>query len=336
MSSLNPAANTPKRRIRNQKNLVYKGEKYVIDFDLLKHYSDDIYNNEDKYKNTNDINIPEELNEVNDSTITTFIKFIHNEHINEDINDSNIFGLRQLCNHFEVPELKDLVEGYISQNPNLVFQTILHKLASYQGIQFNADDEKSVSLHFFDFIDNENMLTIPVPVMYRILNNYDLKVNNLNESDSNRVLDFLFKYLKKNGKKSSVLFSIIDIQQSKIELIPTLLNEYSDVFDFNMINPKLGIKTIQKLLDEITRLKLDFSTKIEKMNLTINKQKEDYLNLSTKISNLTNLFNQQKETNETRFNQIDAKFNGQNGIDSKIQNIETNLIQQTKIIQTNE
>lgn len=332
MSSSNPGTSSPKRRIRNQKNLVYKGKKYVIDFDLLKHYSDAIYNHEEDYKNTNDINIPEELNEVNDSVITLFIKFIHNEHISEDINDSNVLGLRQLCNHYDVPELKEIVEKYISQNPNLVFQTFLLKLTSNQGIQIDTEEEKNVSHNFFDFIDNELMLRIPVPTMYRILNNYDLKMSDLNENESKRLLNFLFKYLRENGKRASALFSTIDIQRSRIELIPTLLNEYSDVFDFNMINPKLGIKTIRELLDEITNLKLNFSTKIEEMNRIINKQREDY-------SNLSNLLNQQisyQRSNEKRFEQIEARLNGQNGIIEKVNNLETNLIQQNKTIQSNE
>lgn len=184
--------------------------------------------------------------------------------------------------------MKNIISRYISDNPNLSLQSILVKLSSNKEIDSN--DEKIISSHFFNFIDNEQMLKIPVPVLYRIINHYEFKINELNESDSNKLLNFLLKYLKENGKEASILFSTIDIQRSRIDLIQTLLSdEYSDKFDFYMLNPKMGINTIRELLNEITKMKLEFSTKIDEMNKTIEKQKDNYSKLSSQIAGLTQL-----------------------------------------------
>ena len=292
------------RRVRKQKNLVYKDKKYPIYFDLLSHYSDFFYNNEDDYKDLDDIVLTEEPIEITDESLNIFVRFCQSEHVEGDINDSNVFGIKQLADHYEVIDLKNIISRYISDNPNLSLQSILVKLSSNKEIDSN--DEKIISSHFFNFIDNEQMLKIPVPVLYRIINHYEFKINELNESDSNKLLNFLLKYLKENGKEASILFSTIDIQRSRIDLIQTLLSdEYSDKFDFYMLNPKMGINTIRELLNEITKMKLEFSTKIDEMNKTIEKQKDNYSKLSSQIAGLTQLVNDQIYIQNSKIHLLD-------------------------------
>ncbi|KAK8892573.1 hypothetical protein M9Y10_029810 [Tritrichomonas musculus] len=313
IESFNPA----KPIIRLTKNIIFKGKEYPIDFSLLKKYSNYFYNKKTHFKSINNIFIQFDDHDICEESIPIFIACCHNEPF--QITDKTAFSLHQLSIRYEVPELQKLTEEYIKTNQkNQLFQSILSKISE------NPENEETIALQFIENIDNEQLLSLPIPVLYRILNNYSLDFNSLNSNDQNRLIDFLFRILSKRGKEASVLFANIEFTKERIELISRLLNEYSGIFDFNMLNPKFLMKTIKELLGEVTKLKTNFSNKFSFVNelieskkeMEIEIQKRDKLidQLNTEKVDLTLLINDIKNQNENdkkiqlKINQLSESF----------------------------
>lgn len=305
-----------KPHLRSQKNLIFKGKKYVIDFDEFKKYSNFFYTRRKEYKLIDDIDLSDEEIEINDDSFQNFINCCLNRKF--EINKSNIFALHQLAHHYDVPVLIQVIQEYILNHPDLSIQASLLNLVQNKE-NSKQEDEKNVSNHFLQIIQNDKFLSyalsLQISVLYRILNNYDLI---LNETNQNQILNFLLKYLRKHGSKASVLFSNIDIKNSSIDLLSRLLNDYSDVFDFSMLNSKNLVKTTSKLLSEINALKIDFSVKLDQMNQSFEKQQNENRNLISQISKLTEL--------------IECQNGQQNELKIKLNEYETKLLQQNKKI----
>lgn len=78
--------------------------------------------------------------------------------------------------------------------------------------QHSIDDqkvEKQILKNLNKYLNDPLLLLVPVPFMYRIIENY----HNKNDSD---LIQFMFNYLEKQGRKSSVLFSLIDLKNDQI------------------------------------------------------------------------------------------------------------------------
>lgn len=266
--------------IRYNKNFVYKGTKYPIDFNLIKNNSNYFYERRDEYENIEDIQLTEELVGISEDSIPSFISSCHVDSF--EINNSNVFSLYQLSIKYEVPSLISLTEEFIkTHDKNLIFQSIQYK-CQLQNKNSNEetnpisleDDENYIANNFFDYIDNEQLFNLPISILYRIINNPKLDINQLNETNKNRFIDFLFKCLDKYKKKASVLFLNIDLENQRISIFSKLINEYSNIFDFNMISPKFLMKTTTDLLSELTQLKYNYSNSISQINQLL-KQIED-------------------------------------------------------------
>lgn len=95
-------------------------------------------------------------------------------------------------------------------------------------------DEEIIVSNFFEFINNTQLLDLPIPVLYRILHHPKLNLNKLNEEKQNQIYEFLFKCLDKFKKDGSVLFSNLnlDINHTKFDILNRLIKDYSDIFDF--------------------------------------------------------------------------------------------------------
>lgn len=159
--------------IRPDKNFVYKHKKYPIDFSMIKKYSNYFYNERKNYKGIKDI--PLQLNgfEVCEESIPIFIACCQNQPF--DITNSTVFSLYQLSNQFDVPELNKLSNEYIQKNHNnLVLQSIKFKLEN-QNSEVNFDlskEEDVISSHFFEYINDEQLVSLPIQILYRIINGH--------------------------------------------------------------------------------------------------------------------------------------------------------------------
>lgn len=259
--SQNEHINPIKPPIRANKNFIYKGKKYPIYFSMVKMYSNYFYKNKVHYKSIEDIELKPDNYEIVDEAIPMFIACCQNEPF--DINDSNIFSLYQLSIQYDVPVLNKLTSQYINKNQKqLIFQSILYKL-QYSNVNIDLSAEEDlIASNFFDYIKDEQLVSLPVNVLYRIINNQQLKINSMDLTKQGQFIDFLFKCLDKHQREASILFLNLDIENERIGVLTQLLNRYSNIFDFNFINSKYLSKSASFLLNELQKLKIEFTSKI--------------------------------------------------------------------------
>ena len=123
---------------RNNKNFVYNGKKYPINFDSIKNNSNYFYNNWEDFKDE-DIELQTEIG-IEEDTINSFINCCENKKF--EVNDLNIFHLDYLSKKYDVPELAKITKEYLSKpNTNLAFQSLLFKYHFKKNQNSNSGDE---------------------------------------------------------------------------------------------------------------------------------------------------------------------------------------------------
>lgn len=271
--------------LQKDKNFTYKGKSYPIDFALLTRRSLFFYEKQNEFHNLANIEIHDNGIDITEDAIQYFISFCQFEQNEISITSSNVFSIRQLAIEYNVPGLIKLTNDYITDNnKDLVIQSLHH---NHQNNQPDEVDEDYISAHFFDYINDSRLIKLPIPVLYRILNNIQ-KINEMDHDHQNQTFEFMFKCLDEHKKPASVLFQNCNFIDAHSEILNRLLNEYKNIFDFNMINAETIIKKIPEMLNEINKIKLEHS---DFLNNVQNK-----LDLfQTKIDNLTNLIQVQNE-----------------------------------------
>lgn len=260
--------------LRTDKNLVFKGNKYPIDFNILSRFSDYFYKNQREFENMENIelyispDIPEEA-------FMNFILCCQNSKF--AINNSIIFPLYQLSIQYEVAYLLTETQNYIRKNhKELVFHLISfknqlksenvelsQKIESIEGSQIEED---IISSHFFEYTNDIRLVQLPIPILFRIIKKSDLSFDSMSEEIQMNFFDFLFKCLDEHGKQASTLFSDIDFSKVKIDVFSRLQNDYSEKFDFKMIDSKSlfiicmrQAKELNELKDEIEKERIEHS-----------------------------------------------------------------------------
>lgn len=267
--------NAIKPPIRVNKNLVYKGKTYPIDFSLFKKYSNYFYANKDKFKSIKDIELQLDNYEVTENDILMFIACCQSEPF--EITDTNVFPLQQLSIQYEVSELNNFTSIYINKNKKtLIFQSLLYRMQNQNSmVNFDlSNDEKIIASNFFEYINDDQLISLPISVLYRIINDEALNLKTMDSTHQDQLFEFLFKCLDKHKKPGSVLFLNIDLETERIDLLTRLLRDYSNIFDFNLINPKLLAKNASYLLNELNKLKIEYSQKCSDFESENQKQKE--------------------------------------------------------------
>lgn len=270
--------------IQNIKYFVFKDEKYPVDFDKLKKNSKYFYRNQKQFKQIYDVSILDEADEklitISDKAIQAFISSCQNEPA--QINLSDVIPLQYLSYKYEFPNLISVTEKCIQENSDkLIFQSLLFKLSLRPNSKtfsiptnfFNTrNEEEIISDHFNDYLKDDQMLSLPIPVLYRIFNLCHSKHERQFNENSNDVIEFLFKCLDKYGEAASILFSYVDFKKQSIGVVNRLIQNYSDKFNFNFINSTL-LKTTIQLTSEVTKIKEEFSSLIYQMK---QKQEEEF------------------------------------------------------------
>lgn len=313
--------------IRANKNFIYKNKKYPIDFILVAQNSNYFFSRRDQYDEIHDIVLPEEHITISEDSIHCFISSCQNEFF--DINDSNVLSLHHLSIKYEVPCLLNLTDQYIKEHDkSLIFQSIQYKYELQNSEETNVlnsleNDENTIAINLFDYIDNEQLVNLPIPVLYRIINNPRLDFDQLNQTNKKQLIDFLFKCLKRHKKEASVLFVNLNLENQRVEIFSKLINEYSDVFDFSMINSKFLMKTTTDLLSELSQLKQNYSNSISQIEqlfeqLKSEKQKQQELKDSLKkflqeqLKNEHDKLNKSFEIFKEKFNEEEKKLRDEN------------------------
>ena len=118
--------------IRANKNFVYKGKKFPIDFSLIKKNSNYFYSKRFQYKLIHDIELEEQPIEISDDSLRNFISSCQNESFH--INDSNIYQLHQLSIKYDVPYLISLTNLLMAFSPIISFVT-KNLMSSLMGLR---------------------------------------------------------------------------------------------------------------------------------------------------------------------------------------------------------
>lgn len=262
---------------QNKKFFVFRNKKYPINFNLFKINSQYFYRYQKQYENIELIDIfqgdeKEKFNDISDTAISNFIFLCQNETCK--IENSDLFYIEYLAHKFEVTALIEIINNIISKNPTeFIFDRIIFKIqhSCLQNCQtdynsnFSDEDAKIIASDLIEYIKDDRIFNFPISILYQILSEYAIlnhnqpksydsnisitqaNENNINENNNytlkidnlSQIIDFLFKCLDKFGKDASILFSLIDFNKYRKEVIKKLSYKYPNTFDFNLIGTKL-------------------------------------------------------------------------------------------------
>ena len=224
----------------------------------------------------------------------------------------------------------------IWKKKNLNFKITIksfHKLT-----MFSREQELNYAEHLVENINNDELLSLPISSMYRILSIYKEK-NGIDIKEKDKIGSFLSRYFKIHGEGSVILFLIFNISNMDFNYFDIFLTDCSDDFNYESIQ-KLLIKTIidltdvvksQKeqikeinknnklLIDEINRIQSDQNKQIQQNSQNQTVKNNQY---EKEINDLKKLIQEQSE-------QIKFLINEQKDLKSlseqKITNLETNI-----------
>lgn len=321
---------------------LYHGEKYPIKIDFFKLSSKYFARNQDLFFQSKTIPLIDESSEpslnITNDNIDTFIKFVQHKQI--QINNENVVTLNYLANRFEVTSLINITQDYISQN---------HQNIALQILSIHQDDEsfdtniyeQTISQNILHYIQNDLLLTIQIPILYRILEKAKL-------NDHKKEINvFLFKCLKKFGRQASCLFTFADFNDERYDDLALLMRDFSSVFDFHFIDSKMIVaiydkesknihdeierkilveSEIQKLREEITSIKTDYSNQIKNLNQKyddkIRSIEGELKNAQETIQSLVGEMKAKDDKNKEQDNLIQKLLNYYNDVVNKVTQLE--------------
>ena len=280
---------------------LYNDKKYLFNIDLFNISSQYFLNYPEKIQNNQIIQLIDKSLDGNitfsDKSIQDFINYFQRKPITLD--NSNTVELNYLSKKYEINSLIQATNQYIEEHNNdnnLIFQLLL--IYQYHEAFTCETYENIISNHLSEYINNDLMLTLSVPVVYRILNKN--KDSDKPPQLINDIIEFLFKYLSKYGGEASILFTLIDANNLTKEQINRLFNEYSNFCDLNFFNPCL----LKRIYDN-QNVTIDQLNKQKKIAL---KQKEKIQNNLAQIKDEIRQLKQKQENDLTNFKEEIQNF----------------------------
>ena len=277
-------------------SFVYKGKKFPFNMKLFKCFSQYFKINKQQFANTTEIDIFNDQNEkinLSESSINDFINFCQSREIT--LNKDNSPSLHMLAKKYQVSSLIKLTTEFIFKHQKEI--VIDFYILNQDEEDFDkAKYEEIISKDFLNYINDDKLLLLPIPVLHRIMTKYYQKNSEQTviETNQSEITEFLFKCLDTFGREASVLFEHIDLSRSN-DSIRRLL-QYGDKFDFHFINSQ-HLKSIYQLESEI----------IEKMAKITNENKEKDDQIKQKQDEIEKMIRQQEEKNKEKDDQIKQK-----------------------------
>ncbi|KAK8843052.1 hypothetical protein M9Y10_025240 [Tritrichomonas musculus] len=295
---------------------IYRKKKYSFNLSAFSIVSELYKRTINLIQQTKDIYLVGKENDniinISEDAIKDFILICHN--IKKPINNENVVAIDYLSNRYEVNKVHEYTQNYISMHENeLSFQKYLFysEQNDFNNIQFEQEIIKNLSV----YIDNKQLLELPISSIHRILSNSSKKIDDLN-----KLKDFLFACLDKYGRGASVLFSVVDLGNLKNECMNLLLLKYSNVFDFHFFTIELyehqngqikeeeTIKIQQiKIFDVLQKELNDVKVKQNELLTIIQNQQETIKQLMDSINQIT-------EQTKKHLIHLDFNYNGNNSL----------------------
>lgn len=228
----------------------------------------------------------ENIISLNSNVISKFIKACQNQPF--DLFSSELQAFYYLSLKFEVINLINYIKSQLSSNnPQFLLQLLSLKLKCKDFYekeeQVNeemktfysldtCEEEEIISKEFERLTSDDNLIQLPLPILYRIFEGYlrqrrdknpiegktrtttktnegDNEELQFTKSEENNIEVFLFKCLDYHGRSASTLFSFINFEHIRSEVIERLITQYRNTFDFTYINGTL-MKTISDLTSQ--------------------------------------------------------------------------------------
>ena len=147
---------------------IYKNQIYPFNLQIASVVSMKIKKNKEKYKLNQRISLLEKREDainLSEDSIKNFVSFCQCQTI--DINDENAIDLNYLSNEYDIPQLRDITNQHITSNDKLLFKQYIFNLKS--GQLNNELYEEAISKLLSEFIDNDDLINLPISSIYRIL-----------------------------------------------------------------------------------------------------------------------------------------------------------------------
>lgn len=287
-------------------NFIYQSKKFPFNFDIFKYFSKKLFQEQEVYSDVTEINLltdeEESQIDLSEDIINNFIKFCQQQEC--DINNDNVILLNFLSTKYEVDELTEITKDYISDHQK---ELRLNLISFKQKNFYNSDQlEQTISEHLSDYINDENFLKLPLPLIHRILmKNHDKQ---LREKDE--YIEFLFRCLDTFGIGSSVLFEDIDFDKLPSKYQNLLLSEYSDKFDFHFINQSFLKSTYNMAGELVEKMKVldEFNTVVQRIESANEQRKNEdeqkFAHFNDQINEIRNEMNEKKQEQKSNEDSI--------------------------------
>ena len=222
--------------IPNTHYFVYKSQNYPIKFVFFKYASKYFSENKKQLKQTQYIQLVDKetmnASDFKPEWIEDFINFVQGKKVTLD--ESNVLCLNYLSNIYEIDTLQKVTNEYISTNQEDLVLKILYQHQNDSKID-TSHYEKTISSKIEQFIENDELLKINIPILQRIINKFFSQNKQLKKDQTDKFLTFFMKCLDKYGSLASVLFNEVEIVKSSPQYLDKFMNDYSNVFDFNFL-----------------------------------------------------------------------------------------------------
>lgn len=255
-------------------NFFCNNKKYPVDISIFSQHSayfskgdKNIWpQQEQSFRDINLLSDFDSISDISDESINTFLDYCQNKPIK--LKPSNVIQVQYLSNKYEVSQLKEHTEKFISSN----FKSVIDTIFSNKNIDYQT--ENIIQKNLFKILNDDRLFSIPVPSMHRIISAYS-------KNKEKDLIEFIFKYIDHQGESSLILLTEIEIDEKNQEFIDEKLNEYKKYIN----NPAIQMKIIENMHYMNHRNK-ERENNIEQMRTEFNYQ----------IDNLTNQISQLKDT----------------------------------------
>lgn len=248
---------------RLNKIFIYGDLRKNVDFNLLKRNCKYFYDHRSEFRNKEEYEMKESIN-LPPSTVEAFLNCCQNKKTQID----DIFGVKYLSTKYQNEELLKFTQDYIENNyDELVFQSIDFKQqiqkSDIKSIDSQIDydttnEERIISIHLLQYLEDERIFKLSINNLDRVLKKFfEENKETCNEpTTKKRINDFLKNCLRKYGRIASILFLNVGFDKFDREMIVSLHNEFSNIFDFNMIDSKSLFETTYQLIGDVSQIQL--------------------------------------------------------------------------------
>lgn len=184
--------------------IVFKNKKFYYDYELFKTYCRFFDNRPELPK---DLYLVSEFQNLqpplNNSIVEDFINYCQYGNVHLEL--ENVLQLHHLGQTFKAPGLVRLTNIFIQENKNDILKDFFRSKN-----EPNAIIEKLIADELINYLDEPRLITFQISTIYRILRLYFKE-----KPCSRKIIDFIFKTFENYKSDSSVLLTLIEVNDDE-------------------------------------------------------------------------------------------------------------------------